>query len=174
MSDVSPAAQGYIHHARVFFKRAATIIEAILAKLDSPTNATPLPEGTAEAIDDWRQTLGVRHQAARQVQLFATGVSFVLSYRLSPVGARAMQEAYGNCARSVRERAKRLQRRGRCLEVHAIVGEMMELNQGEGEEMAQQVWHGKRTAEEWYPPASFLVSWGFGRWLGVYGLYLSP
>jgi len=112
----------------------------------------------AEAIEDWRNTLSARLQAARQVQLFATGVSFVLSYRLSPVGSKTMKEAYNSCAWAVKERGKRLQKRGRCMEVHAIVAEMMELNSGGGEEMAQQVWHGKRTAEEWYPPGSFLVS----------------
>lgn len=83
-------------------------------------------------------------------------MSFAISYELIPSGLSdsskdALEKAYKSCSEDSAMRAMEFARRGRMLEVHAILAEIMKM------EPNDPVWGGKRSAREWYASASFLV-----------------
>uniref|UniRef100_A0A915CSW0 Uncharacterized protein n=1 Tax=Ditylenchus dipsaci TaxID=166011 RepID=A0A915CSW0_9BILA len=133
--ELSPSARGFIHHARVFFKRASLTLECVSAKI------------LAMDDEEWQDSINIQHQATRQVRFYAYGVAFGMCFKLLPNDARS-SKLFEQVVVEFTKRYEKLQVQGKQMKIHEIVAEAMDL------ESENHVWE-KKNAEEWFPPNSY-------------------
>ncbi|KAI1718530.1 beta-propeller of ELYS nucleoporin domain-containing protein [Ditylenchus destructor] len=135
-AELSPSAQGFIHHARVFFKRASLVLESISSKVE-----------TFENNQDWLASVNVQLHATRQVKMYSYGVAFGLTYGLLPTNVTNAL-LFDKTASEFTLRFDKIRKQRKAVKIHQVISEAMVL---EKENMAWQ----EQTAQNWYPPSDF-------------------
>uniref|UniRef100_A0A1I8AZW5 ELYS-bb domain-containing protein n=1 Tax=Meloidogyne hapla TaxID=6305 RepID=A0A1I8AZW5_MELHA len=133
--EPSPSARGFIQHARVFFKRASIILEALDAKISKV------------AGKEKSRTIQVQGKIARQIRLYSSTIAFALVYNLLPVN-KFNSKLYEVVIDRFSRFSERARRRGKELKIHSLLEEIIKSNPNE------DIWQGK-SANGWYPPRDF-------------------
>uniref|UniRef100_A0A915LHB2 ELYS beta-propeller domain-containing protein n=1 Tax=Meloidogyne javanica TaxID=6303 RepID=A0A915LHB2_MELJA len=133
--EASPSVRGFIQHARVFFKRASIILEALDAKISKISGK------------EKSRTILVQGKIAKQIRLYSSTIAFALVYNLLPVNKfnSKLYEAVNDRFSQFSEKARR---KGKELKIHSLLDEIIKSNPNE------DIWQGK-SANGWYPPRDF-------------------
>ncbi|CAK5044267.1 unnamed protein product [Meloidogyne enterolobii] len=133
--EASPSVRGFIQHARVFFKRASIILEALDAKISKISGK------------EKSRTILVQGKIAKQIRLYSSTIAFALVYNLLPVNKfnSKLYEAVNDRFSQFYEKARR---KGKELKIHSLLDEIIKSNPNE------DIWQGK-SANGWYPPRDF-------------------
>ncbi|KAL3103245.1 hypothetical protein niasHS_002431 [Heterodera schachtii] len=132
--DLSPNSQGYVQHARLFFKRASIVFRLIHSAVDKLNDP------------DWLHSIIVQETTVRQVRLYSTCIAFGLLYKLLPIDP-LNSRLYATVTEKFSRRVEKLNKIGRKPQIHKLIGQIIELNS------QNEIWQGKTA--EWYPPKDF-------------------